>query len=434
LTQSRRSFLSGLAVAGAAGCRPRPASRSAAPPGEPVVGGPSDPIPFLREKTGLEIQSLETFTRGSDLSVVRAITDDGAEGWGQISTYDADLAATVLHRKVAPHFLGRDPADVGDIVDRVIEANYKFPWSYVCRALTGAETAVWDLLGRRAQKPVCALVGGAPRRIPAYGSSMSRTITPEAEAARLVRLRDEKGFRAFKVRVGKVNGRDEDEWPGRTEALVPAVRRAVGGGVSLKADGNSCYRPRRAIAVGRLIEAEGFDHFEEPCPYWELEWTAEVARTLTVPVAGGEQDNDLAQWRRMIRMKAVDVVQPDVCYVGGLVRALRVARMAGDAGLSCVPHSANLAMVAVFTLHLLAAIPNAGPFMEYSIEDDAWTRGLYEPALEVRDGAVAVPAEPGWGVRVRPEWLERAKFERSERRPTRSSRIGLRPARGPRSS
>jgi L-alanine-DL-glutamate epimerase-like enolase superfamily enzyme len=412
---SRRSFLGGLTLSGAAGCARPPESgpRRTEAPGEPVIGGAPDPVPVLQEKTGLKVTKLESFTRGY-VSMVRLETDDGSEGWGQISTYDADISATVLHRKVASHFLGRDPADLSDIVDRCIEANYKYPWSYVCRALTGAETAVWDLLGRRAGKPVCALIGGAPRPIPAYGSSMSREIAPEDEAERLVRLRDEKGFRAFKVRVGKVNGRDEDEWPGRTEALVPTVREAVGHAVSLKADGNSCYTPPKAIEVGRLLEKNGYDHFEEPCPYWELEWTAAVTAALDMSVAGGEQDNDLAQWRRMVAMSAVDIVQPDVCYLGGLLRTLRVARMADTAGIPCVPHSANRAMVTVFTLHLLAAIPNAGPFLEYSIEDTPWTEGLYDPALDVVDGDVPMPDGPGWGVRVRPKWLEMAEVQRSE--------------------
>jgi L-alanine-DL-glutamate epimerase-like enolase superfamily enzyme len=187
----------------------------------------------------------------------------------------------------------------------------------------------------------------------------------------------------------------------------------VGDKVALKADANSGFRPPRAIELGRLLERYGFDHFEEPCPYWELEWTAAVAAALAMPVAGGEQDNDLAQFRRMIGMHAVDVVQPDICYVGGLVRALRVARLAAQAGLPCVPHAANRAMVQLFTLHMQAAIPNAGPFIEYSIEDTPWTDGLFEPALEVKDGNVAVPSGPGWGVRVSPAWLAGATVQRS---------------------
>ncbi|MBM4035943.1 MAG: mandelate racemase/muconate lactonizing enzyme family protein, partial [Planctomycetes bacterium] len=321
-----------------------------------------------------------------------------------------------LHKQIAPHALGADAGDIAALAERCIEAEYKFPWSYVCRATCGIETALWDLRGKREGKGVCELLGGKPRRVPVYGSSMRRDIKPQDEADRLARLRDAKGFRAFKIRIGKVCGHDEDQWPGRTEALIPAVRKGVGDGVRLLADANSCYTARRAIEVGRLLEQHRFAHFEEPCPYWELEWTQEVTATLDVPVAGGEQDNDLAQWRRMIRMRVVDIVQPDVCYVGGLSRARRVAEMAAVAGLPCVPHAANLSMVSVFTLHLLAAIPNAGPHMECSIEPTAWAQGLFAPELSVRDGALSVPEGPGWGVAPSAAWLAAAQHAASEAR------------------
>jgi L-alanine-DL-glutamate epimerase-like enolase superfamily enzyme len=322
----------------------------------------------------------------------------------------------VLHRQIAPHALGKDPADIDAIVDQCIEANYKFPWSYICRALAGVDTALWDIRGKRENKSVCELLGGKPRPIPAYGSSMRRDITPGNEADRLARLRDQKGFRAFKIRIGKVCGHDQDQWPGRTESLVPAVRKAVGDDIWLHVDANSCYTSAKAIEVGKILEDNSVCHFEEPCPYWELEWTAKVAAALKVPVASGEQDNDLAQWQRMINMHAVDIVQPDVCYVGGLTRALRVAAMAAEAKLPCVPHSANLSMVTIFTLHLLGAIANAGPYMEFSIEPTGWTKDLYHPVPEVRDGKVAIPDGPGWGVTINPAWLAAAKRQISERK------------------
>jgi L-alanine-DL-glutamate epimerase-like enolase superfamily enzyme len=145
-----------------------------------------------------------------------------------------------------------------------------------------------------------------------------------------------------------------------------------------------------------------------------LEWTKEVADELEVPVSGGEQDTDLAQFQRMICMRAVDIVQPDICYVGGLSRALEVARMAEKAGMICTPHAANLSMVTVFTLHMVAAIPNAGRFMEYTIESDPWTEGLLTSKLEVAGGKVSVPDGPGWGVTIQPEWLDKAEYQISQ--------------------
>ena len=366
------------------------------------------------KSTGSKIKSIETFTSGS-VSIVRVRTNSGQEGYGQIAPFNADISATVLHRMVAPHALGQDPAALDTISDQCLEANYKFPWSFVCRALAGLDTALWDLHGKTAGQSVCELLGGQPRPFPVYGSSMRRDIKPADEAARLVHLRDEAGYRAFKIRVGKVCGHDEDQWPGRTEELVPTVRKAIGDNVALLADGNSCYTAPKAIEVGRMLGQYHVGHFEEPCPYWELEWTAQVAAAIDVPVAGGEQDNDLAQWRRMIALHAVDIVQPDICYVGGLTRALRVADMAAKANLPCVPHSANLSMVTVFTLHMQGAIQNAGPHVEFSIEPTTWTDNLYAPALKVADGKVPIPNGPGWGVTIRKEWLARAERQVTEK-------------------
>ena len=134
-------------------------------------------------------------------------------------------------------------------------------------------------------------------------------------------------------------------------------------------------------------------------------------------MTGGEQDCSLPTWRRIVEMRAVDVVQPDICYVGGLTRALRVAAMAADAGLPCVPHSANLSMVTVFSLHMMGAIANAGPYVEFSIEPTAyypWQEGLFSPALEARDGKVRIPDAPGWGVEINPAWLAAAEHRISE--------------------
>ena len=157
-------------------------------------------------------------------------------------------------------------------------------------------------------------------------------------------------------------------------------------------------------------------HYEEPCPYWELEWTAEVAAALKIDVTGGEQDNDLAQWQRMIRMNAVDVVQPDIGYIGGITRAWRAGRLAAQARKKVVPHSANLSMVTLFSLHLMAALPNAGAFVEYTIEwENAVNRPFFKPVLNVREGRVQVPDGPGWGVEIDPGWLAAAQYQKSEK-------------------
>lgn len=363
------------------------------------------------------IAKLETFSN-EFVCFVRLTTDAGEFGWGQTSTYNADITATIFHRQVAPWALGADAFEILPLVELVEAREHKFPGSYRCRALAGLDTAMWDLRGKVEGKPVVELIGGKAGPLRAYASSMKRDVTPEDEADRLVRLRDAKGFDAFKWRVGAECGQDVDEWPGRTEAVVPTVSRALGDGVSKLVDANSGFSPARAIEVGRLLEAEGIGHFEEPCPYWKLEQTKQVSDALSLDVTGGEQDWDLATWERMIAMRAVDIVQPDVMYMGGLSRILQVAEMAATAGLPCTPHCANLSLVTICTMHLLGAIPNAGKYLEFSIEGPdyyPWQEGLFlgDP-FRIEDGRATIPDAPGWGVEINPEWLATAAHQVSE--------------------
>lgn len=365
----------------------------------------------------MKLRKIETFTN-EFVGFVRVTMEDGSEGWGQVSTYHSDITCEVLHRQVAPWMLGQDTSDLDDLLDLVTEREHKFPGSYLRRAMGGVDTAIWDMRGKQAGQPVAALLGGSAGTIRAYASSMKRDITPADEAARLKRLRDEQGFDAFKVRAGAEVGRNRDEWPGRTEEIIPTMRRELGPDVALLIDANSCYTPERAIEVGHMLQDHGFSHYEEPCPYWELEQTKQVTDALRIDVTGGEQDCDLPTWRRMIDMRAVDIVQPDILYLGGICRTLRVARMAETAGLPVTPHCANLSMVTLFTMHLLRAIPGAGKYLEFSIEGldyYPWQDGLFvEDPYKIEDGHARVTDAPGWGVEISPDWLAKSRYQVSE--------------------
>ncbi|PZO77959.1 MAG: mandelate racemase [Mesorhizobium amorphae] len=365
----------------------------------------------------MKIKRIETFCN-TFVGFVRITAEDNTQGWGQVSTYNSDITAAVLHRQVAPHVLGVEFDDIDALTERVIEREHKFPGSYMKRAIGGLDTAIWDWRGKQAGVPVAVLLGGTPGRLRAYASSMRRDITPEAEAERFRRLQGEHGFDAFKFRVGAEYGHDVDEWPGRTEAIVPAIRQALGDDAALLVDANSGFSPPRAIEVGRMLADHGVEHFEEPCLYWELEQTKEVADALDIAVTGGEQDCEIPTWRHMIEMRAVDIVQPDILYLGGISRTLRVCRLAQGAGLPVTPHSANLGLVTLFTMHLLRAIEGAGKYLEFSIEGAdyyPWQEGLFvRSPYHVENGTVAVGEEPGWGVEIAPEWLARSSYQVSE--------------------
>lgn len=362
------------------------------------------------------IVKLETFWN-EFVCFVRLTTDDGQQGWGQTSPYNADITAQVFHRQIAPWALGADVGDVLGLVQLIERREHKFPGSYRCRALAGLDTALWDWRGKSEAKPVVSLIGGTPKKLRAYASSMQRDITPEQESERMLRLCGERGFTAVKWRIGAECGDDVDQWPGRTETIIPHMAEALGDGIDKLVDANSGFSVKRAIEVGRLLEQNGICHYEEPVAYWDLAATQKVADALDLDVTGGEQDWDIATWERMIGTRAVDIVQPDIMYMGGLSRTLVVAEIAAKAGMSCTPHAANLSLVTMCTMHLLGAIPNAGKYLEFSIEGDdyyPWQNDLFlgEP-FAVEDGCVSIPSAPGWGIEINPAWLERANYRES---------------------
>ena len=129
------------------------------------------------------IIKIETFTN-EFVCFTKLTAEDGAFGWGQTSTYNADITAQVLHRQIAPWALGatvETQADILPLIQRIEEKEHKFPGSYRARANAGLDTALWDMLGRRAGKPVVELLGGTARPLRAYASSMKRDITPQDE-------------------------------------------------------------------------------------------------------------------------------------------------------------------------------------------------------------------------------------------------------------
>lgn len=360
------------------------------------------------------ITRLETFTKPF-MALVRVTLEDGTTGWGQMSPHQAEISTTVFHELVAPLAIGRDASDIAEVVDFIFGTQLKFPGTFMCRAMAGLDTALHDAHGQLRGLPVFRLLGGTSNRVRVYASSMSRAVTAEEEVDRFRRLRDGFGFDAFKFRVGEKWGRNGDVWPGRTEQIAIAMGRAFGSeGLTLLADGNSCYDVAHALKVGRLLSDSGVSCFEEPCPYWKYDWTREVRDTLDIKVSGGEQDNYLPAWDYMMASRVVDIAQPDLCYVGGVVRALQVAEIAERHDTPVVFHAANPTLVTLFSLHVMSALPNAGPFCEFCIEEaesyEAGLGSLFAPGYRVEDGAVTLSDEPGWGVRINPDWLEGASY------------------------
>ena len=365
----------------------------------------------------MKIIKLETFTK-SYVSFVKTTIEDGSFGIGQMSTYHADITNLIFHKQVAPWVLNKDYNDFDDLEDFIFEREHKFPGSYLLRAIAGLDTSLWDLKGKLENVPVVSLIGGSPGKLRVYGSSMKRDILPIDEAERFNKLFNEKGISAFKFRIGSECGRGQDEWEGRTETIVKTINSSLEKNITKMVDANSCYNSKQAIEVGKLLEDNNITHFEEPCPYWKPEQTKIVTDTLNIDVTGGEQDCDLRIWRDMVDKKIVNIFQPDVMYMGGITKALKAAKIIEKGGFVCTPHAANLSLVTICTMHFLKAIKNGGPYLEYSIEGDdyyPWQKNLFlNNPFKISDGLIEIEDKPGWGVEINPQWLEKAKYFKSE--------------------
>ena len=201
--------------------------------------------------------------------------------------------------------------------------------------------------------------------------------------------------------------RNADSLPGRTEALIPRVRAAFGDEMTLYADANSSYDAREAIRMGRLMEEHGYGFYEEPCEFDDLWSTKEAADAVTIPVAGGEQEFSLHRWRWMIANRAVDVVQPDLHYGGGLIRATKVARMAAAAGMLVVPHMSGGGLGYLDVVQFASFTPNIGEFMEFKGDTDLPVE-CPTSSLKCEQGVVRCPAGPGFGVTIDPAFVKKA--------------------------
>jgi len=362
----------------------------------------------------MKIKKLETFTKPY-VSFLKTTLEDGSQGFGQMSTYHADITAQIFHKQVAPWVLDKSWEDFNDIENLVLEKEHKFPGSYLLRAIAGLDTSLWDLKGKLENKSVTELIGGTTGPLNVYGSSMKRDISAIDEADRFKKLFQEKGINAFKFRIGAECGRGLDEWEGRTEDIVKTINNSLDSSVIKLVDANSCYSSSQAIEIGKLLEDNNVTHFEEPCPYWEPEQTKEVTDALTIDVTGGEQDCDIRIWKDMVERKIVNIYQPDVMYLGGLTRTLQVAKIIEEGGYICTPHAANLSLVTMCTMHLLKAIPNAGPYLELSIEGEdyyPWQQDLFlDNPFKIENGCVTVTDKPGWGIDINPEWLNNSDYQ-----------------------
>ena len=356
------------------------------------------------------IESMELLRNGRTF-FVRVRSKDGGEGVSIANASRLREAYPIFLNRVAPFCVGKDARRWEEHLSGLYryQSNYKFQGLAFWVCVAAAEIAVLDLLGKLAGKPIGDLLGGVRQReIAVYRASGNRGNRPEEEIEFLKKLVAETGARAVKFRLGGRMSKNADSRSGRSEALIPLARKSLGDEMTLYADSNSSYDAENAIRIGRIMEAHDYGFFEEPCRFDQLEETKQVADALSMPVAGGEQEFSHWRFRQMIYHRMVDIVQPDLHYYGGLVRAMRVARMAQVAGMLCVPHMSGSGLGYLDVAHFVSCIPNAGPHHEFK-GNTTLPVHCDTSSLKCENGIVRVPSGPGYGITIDPDYMSKAQ-------------------------
>lgn len=335
--------------------------------------------------------------------LVEIETDDGVVGWGECYGPSA-VARAFIESQLAGQIIGRDPFDVEVIWEHLYNRIKDYGQTGMAiAAISGIDIALWDIIGKVCGKPVHKLIGGAFRQeVQAYATGLyfidMARVTEEAveEAEKFI----ERGFRAIKMKIGLGSLQKDIE-------RIAAVREAVGTDVKLMVDANHCYSVPNAIRIGRKLEELGIEWFEEPISPEDVDGYVEVSRALDMAVAGGE--NEFTRWgfRDKIVLKAMDIIQPDVCAAGGLTECKKIAALAATHGVECVPHAWGSAIGLSATIHFLASLPDQPPclfpqpvLLEYEQEENPFRDLLAVDPIVQKQGMVPVPDRPGLGIEI----------------------------------
>jgi D-galactarolactone cycloisomerase len=352
-----------------------------------------------------------TGTRQAALCVVQ--TDEGVEGVGEAFYFGAPatVVATLIRDGLGPLILGKDPLDTAVIWDTL------YNWTrdqgqkgVTISAISAVDIALWDLKGRMLGLPIYRLLGGAYRhraRVYATGLYEPQGV-PSIPAALIEEAHGYKaaGFCGMKLKVGY--GLQTDL------GYVKAIREAIGPDLLLMVDANHAYNASEAIRLARAMEAYDIHWFEEPVPPEDLDGYVEVKRQARMLIAGGECEYTRYGFRELIARRAVDILQPDLCAMGGFSEMQKVLALASAANLPVIPHVWGTTVGLAAALQCFAALPNfperrfpAEPLFELDRSPHPFRDGVTREQFTMHDSYLAIPDRPGLGVTLDWDFIRR---------------------------
>ncbi len=371
--------------------------------------------PVLKKElftSSVTIESIDLLRR-DDQFFVHVRSTDGAEGIAMTNRSLVNSVYPLLLNRVAPVFIGEDARNLEDLLKEVFVRglNYKWQGAPFWMCVAWVEFAILDLLGKTIEQPVGALLGTRFRdQTPIYYANGDRSSSAGEVVDQLKELIQKSGARAVKFKLG-ARMRFDDASTARDLALIPLARKELGDETTLYTDANSSFDVPTAIRIGKRLEEYNYSFFEEPVQFDYSEETKAVADALKIPIAGGEQESSMRRFRWLIENDAVQIPQPELLFFGGLIRCIRVARMAEVAGKKVVPHMSGFGLGILYVLHYASVVPNSSEYQEYKGDKDGIPYevvGTGKP-LESINGVIQIPKSPGLGVAFDPSYMSSAK-------------------------
>jgi len=337
-------------------------------------------------------------------SLVRVHTDEGVSGLGSVYSHP-DLVRVVIEGQLAPMLCGQDPLSIESLWKR----SYNLTRWYGRRgaaisAIGGVDMALWDIRGKVEEKPVCELLGVRRDRVPSYASALLWRDDP-VELGEEAKRHLASGFRAMKTRLGRNFKYDRDG--------LFSLRNALGEEHRLMVDANARYDLSQAERMAPLFNEAGIFWLEEPFPPEDLDSYAALRSKLRVPLAAGENEVAMMDFRGLMERNLIDIIQPDCCRAGGITECLRIGRLAAEQGRFVATHTWSDAVALTANLHVLATL-DTDVMLEIDQTGNALIEDLLNERLELRDGKVTVPRGPGLGVSLNEDALERYSYPAEE--------------------
>jgi len=346
--------------------------------------------------------------RYNDSFLCRVISKDGVIGISVANDDQMKSLYPILVNRVRSFFIGKDARDLESLIEGVYvyKSNYKMQSLALWVPLATIEFAILDLLGQIAKKSIGQLIGNIYNpKIAVYQANSERGITAEVTIEHLLKEVGESKAKALKFKLGGRMSNNFEEPKGRSEKLIPLVRKTFGDKMVIYADSNGSYTSDEAIRIGKIMEEYKYDFYEEPVPFDWYEETKEVADALKIPIAGGEQEASLHNFRWLIANDALQIVQPDMFYFGGMIRSMKVARMAEAYAKRCTPHISESGLGYLYMMHFVSTIPNAGLYHEFKGFNNEMPFTCKTSSLSSEDGVVTVPTGPGLGIEIDPQYI-----------------------------